>query len=461
MAIPDTIWRQYDIRGIYPTEVNVDAARQVGRAFGTTIRRLRGKRVCVAGDARVSSPELRPATIEGILSTGCDVDDLGMAPTPVMYFAVAHFGYDGGLIVSASHNPPQYNGFKSRTNERALFGDDIQEMRKMVVGNDFTSGKGAMQTRDVAPDYIDYMKAAFSLHRSLKVAIDSGNGATGPIAVQMFEALGCEVVPLFTEPDGRFPNHIPDPTVPANMVALREAVRQTNADIGLGIDGDGDRVAAMTPDGRLLWGDKMLSIFVDSIIGSNPGPVVFDVKCSMTLVERIRAVGGTPVMWKTGYPLLQAKMRETKSVLAGEMSGHMYLADRYYGYDDGMYAGARMVEVIANGGVSLNDIADSLPDYPGTPELRLHCDEAAKSSIVPAVVKRIPSHYDIVDVDGVRFSTDSGWGLIRVSNTEPAVVARFEAKTKAELATIMEDALRILDGLPIDIEPVREIAARL
>jgi phosphomannomutase/phosphoglucomutase len=459
MTIPDTIWRQYDVRGVYPNEVNSHVAEQVGKAFGTVIRRGGGKRVVVACDARLSSPELRPATIAGIRSTGVDVTDIGMVPTPVMYFAVLHCPYDGGIVVSASHNPPQYNGFKSRSYARSFYGDDIQDFSRMVRDGDFESGAGALDALDIGSMYVEYIRSTLSLKKPLKVVIDAGNGASGPLAIRVFEALGCEVVPLFCEPDGRFPNHIPDPTVPENMVALRDKVLAEKADMGIGLDGDGDRVAAMTATGALLWGDRMLAILAESVLREKSGPIVFDVKCSRSLIERIEQLGGQPIMWKTGYPLLQAKMRETGAKLAGEMSGHMYFADRYYGFDDGTYSGARLVEIVSNASVDLDTMVAALPTYPSTPEFRLHCDEKAKFGVLPTIASRLPKTYDAVTVDGVRFGTPRGWGLLRVSNTEPAIVARFEGKENADLLAIIADALKMLDGLPVDVSPIRKFAA--
>jgi len=459
MTIPDTIWRQYDIRGVYPQEVNAHVAELVGKAFGTAIRRGGGKRVVVACDARLSSPELRPATIAGIRSTGVDVTDLGMVPTPAMYFAVLHGKFDGGIVVSASHNPPQYNGFKSRSYERSFFGDDIQAFAKMVREGDFESGAGALETLDIAPLYVDFIRSTLRIGRRLKVVLDAGNGAAGPLAVRVFEALGCEVVPLFCEPDGNFPHHIPDPTVPENMVALREKVLSEKADLGLGLDGDGDRVAAMTASGVLLWGDRMLALLAESVLREEPGPIVFDVKCSRALIEHIEHLGGQPVMWKTGYPLLQAKMRETGAKLAGEMSGHMYFADRYYGFDDGTYAGARLVEILSNSSEDLDAMVSVLPSYPATPEFRLHCDEKEKFNVLPTLISRLPKTYEAITVDGIRFGTPRGWGLLRVSNTEPALVARFEGKEDADLLHIIADAMKMLDGLPVDVSPIQNFLA--
>lgn len=456
ISIPDSIWRQYDIRGVVPNEVNTFVAEQVGKAFGTLIKRSEGDLIVVASDCRITSPELRKALIEGILKTGCNVQDIGMVPTPLMYFAVIHFRHDAGIIVTASHNPPQYNGFKMRTYERAFYGKDIQDISRLVRQSDFESGTGSLWSFDVVPSYLEYIESNISLIKPLTIVIDAGNGSTGPTAVKLFKRLGCEVIPLFCEPDGNFPNHIPDPTIPENMLSLREKVISAKADMGVAFDGDGDRVAAVTPSGELLWGDKMLSIFVDSVLRNNPGPVVFDVKCSMSLIEKIEKMGGTPVMWKTGYPLIQSKMKEVKSVLAGEMSGHMYFADRYYGYDDGIYAACRLAEILSGSDRSLSEIAASLPDYPSTPELRLFCPEEAKFKIIEKLSDYIEKNYNVIRVDGLRFSTSFGWGLLRVSNTEPAIVVRFEAKTNDEIRKIIVDVLRMLKDTPVKVDALIE-----
>ena len=303
------------------------------------------------------------------------------------------------------------------------------------------------------------MQMNISLQKPLTVILDAGNGIAGPTAVQLFKNLGCKVFPLFCEPDGNYPNHEPDPTIPENMTALREKVLSTGVDLGVGFDGDGDRVAVMTPSGELLWGDKMLSIFADDILKDNPGPIIFDVKCSMGLIERIKENQGTPVMWKTGYPLIQEKMKETQSVLAGEMSGHMYFGDRYYGFDDGIYAACRFAEILARTDKSMNELVASLPDYPSTPELRLFCPEEKKFQVMQDISSRIGGKYQVNDVDGIRFTTPSGWGLLRVSNTQPAIVARFEAKTHKELKEIMLDAIEVLQGTPVDITSIKKIFA--
>jgi len=456
LACPKNIWRQYDIRGIFPAEVNSGLAVQIGKAFGTLIRQNQGNKVVVACDARKSSPELRRRVIEGILSTGCHVYELGMVPTPLMYFAVIHYGYDGGLVVTASHNPPQYNGFKMRSYERAFFGKDIQTIASLIDKGDFESGEGSLYDLDIISPYLEYLKSNISLAKPLTVVIDSGNGSTGPTAVELFKALGCQVIPLFDEPDGNFPNHIPDPTIPENMKSLRDEVISSGADLGIGLDGDGDRVAAMTPSGELLWGDKMLSIFVDSILQDKPSPVVFDVKCSMGLIEQIEKRGGMPVMWKTGYPLIQAKMKEMKSLVAGEMSGHMYFSDRYYGFDDGLYAGCRLAEIVSNSDKNLSEIAGAIPSYPSTPELRLHCPEEKKFKVIEKLAPLIEKKYKVITVDGLRFQTRSGWGLFRVSNTEPAIVARFEARTHEELKKIIRQAAEILKDTPVATDALIE-----
>lgn len=455
-SIPENIWRQYDIRGIFPKEINVPLAEAMGKAFGTLIKRSGKKSIVVACDARISSPELQQAVIDGILSTGCDVQDIGMVPTPLMYFAVIHFQYDAGIVITASHNPPQYNGFKMRTYDRALYGDDIQVISRIVKNSDFEYGKGTQTSLDVISPYLEYMQKNLSLQKSLSVIIDAGNGIAGPTAVQLFKNLGCEVIPLFCDPDGNYPNHEPDPTIPENMITLREKVLSTGVDLGIGFDGDGDRVAVMSPTGELLWGDKMLAVFAESILKDNPGPIIFDVKCSMGLIEKIEEKKGTPVMWKTGYPLIQEKMKETQSVLAGEMSGHMYFSDRYYGFDDGIYAACRFAEILSSTDQSMTDLVAALPDYPSTPELRLFCPEEKKFQVMQTLSSSIGGKYSVITVDGIRFTTPSGWGLLRVSNTQPAIVARFEAKTPAELKQIMTDAIEIIQGTPVDIAPIQE-----
>jgi phosphomannomutase/phosphoglucomutase len=456
MTIPQEIWREYDIRGIANKDIEESTAEIIGKAFGTYIRRNDLRTVVAGHDTRKTSPTFHAALVEGIQSTGCHVIDIGMVPTPVMYFGVIHYKHDAGIIVTASHNPPQYNGFKGRTFDRALYGPYIQELRVMAEKKDFEVGKGSREPFNIIDTYVDHIKSTSSIGKKLKVVIDAGNGVAGPTVERLFKELGFEVVPLFCNPDGDFPNHIPDPTVPKYMETLRETVLSSHADLGIGLDGDGDRVAGMTPTGELLFGDRLLSLFVKSIIAQEPGPVVFDVKCSMSLIEEVEKVGGQPIIWRTGYPMIQSKMKEVDCKLAGEMSGHMYFADRYYGYDDGLYAGLRLAEYLSNESDSLDKLVQTLSSYPSTPELRLHCSEEHKFSVVDKLRPMIEDKYDILTIDGLRYSSPKGWGLVRVSNTEPVIVTRFEAKTEEELKRLITEAKSLLGGFPIDTEPLAQ-----
>lgn len=456
----ESIWREYDIRGLAGRDINDRLADRLGRAVGTIIRRKGGSSIAVGRDCRLTSDALAEVLMEGLRSTGCSVCDLGMVPTPLMYFAVVKESLDGGIVVTASHNPAQYNGFKIRELSRSWFGADIQYLRKVVETGDFERAVGADFHYDVVDTYVRHVINSISLKRPLRVVVDAGNGSTGPTAVRLLNSLGCDVIPLFCEPNGTFPNHLPDPTVPEYMVSLRSTVQSRCADLGLAFDGDGDRVAAMTGKGDLLWGDRMLTLFARDVLSRKQGPVVFDVKCSLSLVREIKKAGGEPVMWKTGYPLIQAKMKEVGAQLAGEMSGHMYFADRFFGFDDGLYAACRILELLSASEQTLDQTVSSLPQFPSTPEMRLHCSDDEKFNVLDVVSPKL-AEYETVTVDGVRFTIDAGWGLIRVSNTEPAIVTRFEAESEAKLAKVISVALDALKDTSVDVQPLSEFLSGL
>jgi phosphomannomutase/phosphoglucomutase len=372
----------------------------------------------------------------GLQAAGCDLVDVGMVPTPIMYFAVETLGADGGITVTASHNPPEFNGFKSRTRQRAIFGPDIQRVWDIVRDGQFVNGAGRREVRDVLDDYVTHITQDVKLRRPLHVAVDCGNGTAGVVAPRLLEKLGCRVEGLYVEPDGHFPNHVADPTVEKNMVDLAAAVRTARADCGIGFDGDADRIGVVDETGRLLWGDELLILYARSVLGRAPGAVVFDVKCSQALVQEVQRLGGKPEMWRTGYPHIQDRMRETGAKLAGEMSGHMYFADRYFGYDDGIYAAARTLEIMAERDTPLSSRLADVPRYVSTPEIRVDCTDEDKFRVVDAVAKHFRARYPTIDVDGVRILFPNGWGLVRASNTQPILVVRCEADTREHLDEI-------------------------
>jgi len=447
------MFREYDIRGIAGRDMNESDVETLGRAFGTYYRQRGLRRIVVARDCRLTSEAYAAALQAGMQATGCDLVDVGMAPTPVMYFAVETLAADGGITVTASHNPPEFNGFKSRTRERAIFGPDIQEIWKLVSAGRFETGAGKRETRDVLDAYTDHICADIRLRRPLHVGVDCGNGTAGVVAVRLLERLGCRVEGLYVEPDGNFPNHVADPTVEKYMVDLVAKVRQARCDAGIGFDGDADRVGVIDETGRLLWGDELMILYARSMLPLHPGAVVFDVKCSQALVDEVQRLGGRPEMWRTGYPHIQSRMRETGAHLAGEMSGHMYFADRYFGYDDGIYAGCRALEILSTGETPLSQRLADVPQYVSTPEIRVDCTDEDKFRVVDAVATHFRGLYPTIDVDGVRILFPGGWGLVRASNTQPILVVRFEADTEANLdriRTIVRDVLRQHPSVRLD-----------
>ena len=444
---PD-IFREYDIRGIVEDDLDHDAFLYIGKAYGTYLEQLGIPSTVVAHDNRISSPGFTEALIQGIISTGIDVHAIGQAPTPIMNFAVVRLGFPAGIVVTASHNPVEYNGCKLRTASRILYGEHIRNLKELVESKRFNKGRGTVHSVNAVERYIDEVSTLIRIDPSLKVVVDAGNGSTGPIAPELLSRCGVDVVPLYCESDGRFPNHLPDPTVAEYMTDLGDMVRNESADIGIGLDGDGDRVGAVDEQGKIVYGDRLLALFARKVLGNRSGPVIFDAKCSLSLIEEIERLGGMPVIWKTGYPLIWNKMIEENAQLGGEMSGHMYLSDEYFGYDDGMYAALRILEAIISDGRSFSAIMDTIPSYPSTPELRLRCTEEDKFRIVDEIRSRFSQGFNVITVDGVRVQYQDGWALVRASNTQPIIVARFEARDEQRLCEIIEEFRSILSTYP-------------
>jgi len=431
------IFRQYDIRGTVGEDLTAEVAEQVGRAFGTMLSRQGGKAVAVGQDNRLSSPEMHEALIAGILSTGVDVLDTGLHPTPVLYFALFNLPIQGGAQVTGSHNPPHMNGFKVAIGKATLYGDQIQELYQLIRKNDLLRGKGSRVSREVIPDYLAAIRSRITLERPLQVVVDAGNGTAGPIAPGLLTDLGCQVVPLYCDLDGRFPNHHPDPTIVAAMQDLIAKVRETAADVGIAYDGDADRIGVVDDSGQIVWGDRLLALYAREVLARQPGaPIIFEVKCSQALVEEVERRGGRPIMWQTGHSLIKKKMHEEASPLAGEMSGHMFFADEYYGYDDAIYASCRLLRLMSREKESLSSLMATIPSYPSTPEIRVDCPDEIKFRVVQEIGDDFRRHFPTVDVDGVRVLFGDGWGLLRASNTQPALVLRFEARTLERLEEI-------------------------
>jgi phosphomannomutase/phosphoglucomutase len=430
-----TIFREYDIRGIADVELLDPDVEQLGRGIGTYLVRHGARRITLGNDVRLSSDRLRAALARGLVSCGLEVIELGAIPTPLLYYSVFHLKTDGGVMITGSHNPPEYNGFKIMCGQSTIYGKEIQRVRELIEQQDFVTGEGSLRPYDIITPYVDEVSAQFQWPRRLKVALDAGNGTAGPVLHRILQRLNVEPIELFFEPDGRFPNHHPDPTVVENLEALKAAVREHGAELGVAFDGDADRLGAIDERGEVLWGDQLLLIFAREILQRKPGATfIGEVKCSQVLYDEIRRLGGNAIMWRTGHSLIKAKMKETHAELAGEMSGHMFFADRYYGYDDAIYAALRLMEIVALSGRPLSAQLEGVPRMVSTPEIRVDCPDEIKFQVIARVAERFRGRYEVIDIDGVRVLFPHGWGLARASNTQPVLVLRFEAKDEEHLA---------------------------
>jgi phosphomannomutase/phosphoglucomutase len=431
------IFREYDIRGILDQDFDLADVEKIGRGFGTYLQRHGGKRAVVGRDCRLSSPGLRDALVEGMLLAGVQVIDVGVCPTPVLYFAIRHLKTDGGLMITASHNPPEYNGFKVCLGPDTIFGDEIQRFRVLLEQSDFVTAKGSSETYDIVTPYTDYVVESITLDREVRVAMDAGNGTGGVVAGPIVKRLGCRPEELFFEMDGRFPNHEPDPTVLANMKTLADTVVGQGLELGIGFDGDADRIGVVDEGGQIIYGDMLMVIFAREILKEHPGATVIgEVKCSHRMYDDIAGHGGRPIMWKTGHSLIKNKLREEKAALAGEMSGHVFFADRYFGYDDAVYAACRLLEIVSRRKEPLSQYLKDLPRTYTTPEIRVSCPETVKFALVDRVRDELRKNFQVIDVDGVRVVFPDGWGLLRASNTGPVLVLRFEAESEPRLEEI-------------------------
>ena len=454
MAISPAIFRQYDVRGIVGTDLTPEVARALGAAYAALMleRGVTGT-VAVGRDNRPSGDALRHALVDGLTTAGVDVVDVGVVPTPLLYWSLHHLPVVGGIQITGSHNPPEYNGFKLSFGRESLHGHDIQHLLSLIqrgVVQAAPAGRAAGTVRHerVVDRYVaDVIARTGPLSRPLKVVYDCGNGAGALVAPQLMQALGLHATGLFTESDGTFPNHHPDPTVPENLEDLVAAVRREGAEIGLAFDGDADRIGMVDGDGRIIWGDHILILYARDVLArTGPGqPIIFDVKCSQALPDEIRRAGGTPVMWKTGHSLIKDKMKELRAPLAGEMSGHMFFSEGFYGHDDALYGAARLLRIVADSGRTVKALLADVPEFVSTPEIRVDCDDTVKFDLVRRAVEYFRARHDVIDVDGVRVLFGDGWGLIRASNTQPIIVTRFEARTPERLDEIrgeMEGWLR-------------------
>ncbi|MBL8651182.1 MAG: phosphomannomutase/phosphoglucomutase [Sphingopyxis sp.] len=433
-----TMLREYDIRGVVGDTLSIADAYAIGRSFATLIARAGGRSVAVGYDGRLSSPMLADALIEGINAAGIDALNVGLGPTPMLYYAASTEKVDGGIQITGSHNPPDYNGFKMVFQGRPFYGADIAGIGTMAAAGDWESGEGSTQSIDIVDAYVDRLVEGFA-GGAYRIGWDAGNGAAGTVIEKLTARLPGEHFLLFTDIDGHFPNHHPDPTEEKNLADLRKLVAERSLDFGVAFDGDGDRIGAIDGQGRVIWGDQLLQIYAAAVLQDRPGAtVIADVKASQALFDRVAELGGQPMMWKTGHSLIKAKMKETGSPLAGEMSGHIFFADRYYGYDDAPYAAIRLIEAATKLGQSVTDLRGGMAPMVNTPELRFQVDEVRKFAIVDEVLARLTAAGATVDrTDGARVLTGDGWWLLRASNTQDVLVARAEAKDEGALARLM------------------------
>ena len=446
-SIAPEIFKAYDIRGIVDKTLTEEAAERIGRALATTGKSKGVSRFVVGRDGRLSGPRLSQALARGLNAAGADVVDIGVVATPMVYFATHLFATGSGVMVTGSHNPPEYNGLKMMLASETLAAEAIQDLRRVVEKGEFSKGNGKYETADVSGPYLDRIASDVKLARPMTIAVDCGNGSPGAFAPKLFRRLGCEVIELFCEVDGTFPNHHPDPSKPENLKDLISELARTDAEVGLAFDGDGDRLGVVTKNGKIIYPDRQLMLFAEEVLSRNPGAeIIFDVKCTRNLFPWIRKHGGKPVLWKTGHSLIKSKLRETGAPLAGEMSGHVFFKDRWYGFDDGMYAGARMLELLSRV-ENPTRVLEGLPDSISTPELNMKMErEGDNHRLIEQLQKqaRFEGASEVITIDGLRVEYSDGFGLMRASNTTPVLVLRFEADTQPALDRIQRDFKRVL-----------------
>ncbi|MFB3844256.1 MAG: phosphomannomutase/phosphoglucomutase [Candidatus Cloacimonadaceae bacterium] len=446
--INGTIFRQYDIRGVVGEDLSNEVLLEIGKGFGTYLRRKEKKTVVVGGDARLSTPAFKDNFIKGLLQTGCEVTDIGIVATPVLYFSIWKLAVDGGAMITASHNPPQYNGIKLNMGLASVYAEELQEVLKIIQQEDFVSGEGKLvQNKTIGSDYMDYIADNISLARPVKLVVDAGNGMGGIYLPPILRRLGCEVTELFCKPDGNFPNHHPDPTIEKNMTILAKTVVEQKAEFGIGLDGDADRIGVVDETGKMLFGDQILNILARDFLKTNYGEtIIADVKCSKNLFDDIVKRGGKAIMYKTGHANIKNYMQQQGVKFAGEMSGHIFLADRYLGYDDAIYVSCRFAEVVSKTKQPVSKFLADQPKMYNTPELHINCPDERKFEVVAKVCQSFKDEgYDVNDIDGARITFPDGWGLIRASNTTPVLVLRFEAQTEErmlEIQKLIEDRVK-------------------
>ncbi len=454
MNIDASIFRAYDIRGVVADALTPEACEQIGRAFGSEALARGQKVVNLARDGRLSGPDLIAALARGIQSTGCDVINIGMVPTPVLYFSTYHLDTGTGIMVTGSHNPPEYNGLKMMIGGDTLFGEGIQQLYQRLVKDDLASGEGSYSETDVMDAYLDRIIGDVKLSRKMRIASDCGNGVAGVCATELFEKLGCEVSELFTEVDGNFPNHHPDPAKVENLVDIRARVKEEGLDLGLAFDGDGDRVGVIDDKGQIIWPDRQMILYSRDILDRNPGAkIIYDVKCSTLLPKAISEAGGEPEMWKTGHSFVKARIKETGAALGGEMSGHIFFKERWFGFDDALYSAARLLEILSRDDRPVSEIFGEIPDSFNTPELGIKFAEGEHHKFMKAFIESADfGDAKLTTIDGIRADYHNGWGLVRASNTTPSLVIRFEADSQSDLEQIQDNFRSAMKGVDPDLE---------
>ena len=441
------VFREYDIRGVADRDFGDASVLQLGRCLGTFYSRRGLRRIGVGRDCRLSSPRIHAALCRGLLETGMHLVDVGVGPTPLLYFAVHARRLDGGVQITGSHNPPAENGFKMMVGRSSLFGEDIRELHSLVESGDYDSHPGgSSQQLDVQPDYVRYVREDIDLARTnIRFAIDAGNGAGGPLALRATRALRLDPIALLCELDGSFPVHHPDPTDPETLELLRDRVVSEGLELGFALDGDGDRLGVIDARGDIVWGDRLMIVLSRALLSQHPGAkIIGEVKCSQVMYDDIASHGGRGILWKTGHSLIKTKMKEENALLAGEMSGHLFLADRYYGFDDAIYAALRILEIVASSEVPLHELLADVPKTYSTPEIRVPCDDEKKFEVVARVTEHYRGTHELIDIDGARINFGDGWGLVRASNTQPVLVMRFEATNQPRLRAIREEVEGVL-----------------
>jgi phosphomannomutase/phosphoglucomutase len=441
------VFREYDVRGVVDKDLYAAFIIDLGRAIGTYATAKNIKTMTVGRDCRLSSDAYHQYLISGLNAAGIDTIDIGLCATPMLYFSIRHLNAGGGVMVTGSHNPPEFNGFKICVGYDSIHGEEIQNLKKIIESGRYASGQGSASMQEITIAYQNYLFDNVQVSKNLKVVLDAGNGVGGKFALPVLRRMGCDVTELYCEPDGRFPNHFPDPTVENNLKELINLVLKNKADLGIAFDGDADRIGVISDTGEIIWGDKLLLLFARFILKDHPhASIIGEVKCSRVLYDGIRKYGGNPIMWKAGHSLIKAKMKEEKALLGGEMSGHLFFADRYFGYDDAIYAAVRLLEILSQTQQSVSALLADIPKTFSTPEIRMDCDDDQKAAVVAKIKEHYRHNPDVIDIDGVRIPFPDGWALVRSSNTQPVVVMRFEATSAERLQAIRNEVESLLSA---------------